>query len=484
MFSLFSPQKPTTEKPPLQLFDSLTNKKRLFTPLKNKSVTMYSCGPTVYDHIHIGNLRAYLLPDIAKRILSYNGFTVEHTINFTDFGHLTDDADAGEDKMMKALTRHHKPATLGAMREVAQLYIDSFKRDNLAFHNLPPTHYTPASSFVREQITLIKTLFEKGYAYETSDGIYFDISKFPTYGRIGNIDVKKLRDGARVAVNTEKRHPADFALWKKSLLGWESAWGKGFPGWHIECTAMCFATLGKQIDIHTGGEDLKYTHHNGEIAQAEAITGKPYVGYWLHNAHLAVDGTKVSKSLSNGIRLSSLADQGFPPIVYRYWLLTAHYRSPVNFTFDALRGAKQALFRLKRFLYEDCKNVNGGTVNEAYRQMFHAAINNDLDTPRALAILWEMVKDNSLSAADKVATIKHFDGVLDIGLSDTLTVERELAITDKADISPAVLELLAAREAARTARNWEESDRVRELINLHGYTVIDTPDGQQIEKVE
>lgn len=468
--------------PPLFFYNSLANKKEIFTPLSDKRVTVYSCGPTVYDHIHIGNLRAYLLPDLIKRVLIYNGYDVAHVINFTDFGHLTDDGDEGEDKMMKALKREGKPITLAAMREVAEIYIQSFKDDNAVFHNIPPTKYTPASDYIDDEIRLVKTLYEKGYAYEISDGIYFDISKFPTYGQIGNIDVQKLRDGARVEINPEKHHPADFALWKKSLLGWESDWGKGFPGWHIECTAMVFATLGKQIDIHTGGEDLKYTHHNGEIAQAEAVTGKPYVGYWLHNAHLSVDNTKISKSLGNGIRLSGLVDRGIPPLAYRYWLLTAHYRSPVNFTFEALTAAKQALFRLKRFVFEECKNTSGKPSTD-YLSRFTTFINDDLDTPRAVALMWEVVKDATLSNPDKVATLRDMDSVLDIGLSDdTETVTRELGIVEADSLPEEIQKLLDERTLARNIQNWDEADRIRQTLNYKGYIVEDTPQGQKISK--
>ncbi len=467
---------------PIYFYDSLTNTKKVFTPLSEKKVTMYSCGPTVYDHIHIGNLRAYLLPDLIKRVLIYNGYDVAHVINFTDFGHLTDDSDSGEDKMMKALKREGKPVTLAAMREVAETYMQSFKNDTDTFHNIPPTHYTPASEYIDDEIRLVRTLYEKGYAYETSDGVYFDISKFPTYGQIGTIDVQKLREGARVEINPEKHHPADFALWKKSLLGWESSWGKGFPGWHIECTAMIFATLGKQIDIHTGGEDLKYTHHNGEIAQAEAITGKPYVGYWLHNAHLSVDNTKISKSLGNGIRLSGLIDRGIPPLAYRYWLLTAHYRSPINFTFEALIAAKQALFRLKRFVFEESENKSG-TVNADYIVKFHAFINDDLDTPRAIALMWEILKDTSLSNPDKIATLREIDSVLDIGLNDdTETITRELGILEPTALPEDIQKLLDERMLARAVHNWPETDRIREALNFRGYIVEDTPQGQKISK--
>ncbi len=484
IFDIFSPQSSQATHPPLYFFNSASNTKEEFHSLKPGVATMYSCGPTVYDHIHIGNLRSFLLPDIIKRVLMYNGYEVKHTINFTDFGHLTDDGDEGEDKMMKALKREGMPITLTAMREVAQTYINSFKADCDAFRNIPPTTYTPASEYVEEQIKLIQTLVEKGYAYETSDGVYFDISKFPEYGLIGNVDLNKIKDGARVEVNPEKRHPADFALWKRGLLGWESAWGKGFPGWHIECTAMIFATLGKQIDIHTGGEDLKYTHHNGEIAQAEAITGKKYVSYWLHNAHLKINDTKIAKSLGNGIRLSTLVDRGYSPLIYRYWLLTGHYRTTTNFTFEALDASKQALFRLKRFIIEECKNEHG-TVNEEYRLKFHTAINDDLDTPRAIALMWEIVKDASILPADKVATLKEMDSVLDIGLSDEPDeIVRELGIVAPEDIPEEIQELLDKRELARATHNWDESDHIREALNLKGYTVEDTPQGQKVSKVK
>lgn len=481
-FYNFFTHKTITGHPPIYFFNSASHKKEVFTSLKQDVVTMYSCGPTVYDHIHIGNLRSFLLADIVKRVCLYNGYQVKHIINFTDFGHLTDDGDAGEDKMMKALKREGKPISLSAMREVANIYMKSFKEDNDAFRNLRPTKYTPASEYVKEQIRLIQTLYEKGYAYETSDGVYFDISKFPAYGLLGNINVNELQNGARVSVNSEKRHPADFALWKKGLLGWESMWGKGFPGWHIECTAMIFTTLGKQIDIHTGGEDLMYTHHNGEIAQAEAVTGKKYVSYWLHNAHLKINDTKIAKSLGNGIRLSGLIDHGYSPLVYRYWLLTGHYRSSMNFTFEALDATKQALFRLRRFVYEECKNISG-TVNESYREKFHTAINDDLDTAKAIALMWEVVKDPSLSNPDKVATLQEMDSVLDIGLSDEQSdVVRELGIVAREEIPAEIQELLDKREIARATHNWSEADYLREAINLKGYSIEDSPQGQKISK--
>lgn len=483
MFGLFGKKKPVaTEKKPVFFFNTATGEKEVFEPLKGNMVSIYSCGPTVYDHIHIGNLRAYLLPDLIKRTLAYNGYKVNHTINFTDFGHLTSDGDEGEDKMMKALKREGKPITLGAMRELAQVYIKSFKEDNEKFRNQPANNYASASNYVKEQIGLVKTLIEKGYAYETSDGVYFEVARFPKYGLLGNIDVSKIKEGARVEANPEKKHPADFALWKKGLLGWESEWGKGFPGWHIECTAMAFATLGKQIDIHTGGEDLKYTHHNGEIAQAESITGKQYVRCWMHNAFVTMDELKLAKSDGSGIRLLQLRDRGFTPEVFRYWLLMTHYRTPANFSFEAMKAAKQALYRLKRHVFEEYKNANG-SVNESYRARFHEAINDDLDTPKAIATMWEIVKDTSLSSGEKAATLREIDSVLDIGLSDKSDdAIHELGIIEPEDVPEEIQQLIEEREAARVARNYEEADRLREAINLKGYTLEDTPQGPRVSK--
>jgi cysteinyl-tRNA synthetase len=405
-------------------------------------------------------------------------------MNLTDFGHLTDDADAGEDKMMKGLRREGKPITLQAMRDLSDDYIAAFMNDLAELNMLPADTYSRASDYVREQIALIKTLEAKGYTYETSDGVYFDISKFPTYGKLGNVDVAQLKEGARVEVNPEKHHPADFALWKKGLLGWESAWGKGFPGWHIECTAMAFATLGRQIDIHTGGEDLKYTHHNGEIAQAEAATGKcTYVGCWFHNSFITIDGTKISKSLGNTISLHNLEDCGYSADTFRYWVLTSHYRSGSNFSFEALDGAKQALFRLKRYLIEEYKDAKG-VIHESYKNRFMEAVADDLNTPKAIAILWELVKDSTVSAGDKAATLRDFDKVIAIGLSDERDeVVRELGIMQPEEVPPEVQELLDKREIARATRNWEEADHIREALNLQGYVVEDTPQGQRVSKV-
>ncbi len=482
MLSLFKSKTSPEHTPQLVLYSTETRELAYFIPRQAPVVTMYTCGPTVYDYAHIGNLRPYVFADILKKTLEYNGYEVRHTINLTDFGHLTDDADTGEDKMMKGLKREGKPVTLAAMRELSDYYIDAFKVDIKKLRIKEPTTFSRASDYLREQIDLVKTLEEKGYTYETSDGVYFDIAKFPAYGRLGNIDLEKLRAGARVEENKEKHHPADFAVWKKGLLGWDSRWGKGFPGWHIECSAMAMATLGKEIDIHTGGIDHIHTHHNAEIAQSECATGKQYVRYWLHNEFITIDHGKIGKSLGNAINLKQLQDAGFSGDEYRYFLLTAHYRSPLNFTFDALKAAKQALFRLKRYIYEEYKNTPT-TPHPDYLQRFHEYINHDLDTPQAIALLFEITKDERLTAGEKCATMQAMDVVLDIGLRDKRDAGlASLGVVSLEEIPDIVQGLITARDRARSAKNWAESDRLRAEINLAGYAVEDTPQGTKVSK--
>ena len=471
-----------SDLPPLMLFNSESRKLETFTPLKRWEVSMYTCGPTVYDYAHIGNLRAFIFADILKRTLLYNGYNVNHTMNFTDFGHLISDADTGEDKILKGLKRENMDVSLKSMRMLSDKFIQAFKEDAELIELVEPNKYARASDYIKEQISLIKTLHEKGYTYETSDGLYFDISKFPTYGRLGNIDIKKLKEGARVDVNEEKRHPADFAVWKKGDLGWDSPWSKGFPGWHIECSAMAFATLGKQIDIHTGGVDNAPTHHNAEIAQSECATGKQFVQYWLHSEHIQIANEKIAKSEGNGMTLRDLINKGYSALDYRYWLLTAHYRTKTNFTFEALTSAQTALTRLKRFVFEECTDFHG-KINEEYRQKFIEAINDDLDTPKALALLWEMMKDTDVSDKDKRATIIEMDGVFGLALDkDIADGAEELGFVAHDDIPEEILQLLDEREAARVAQNWLEADRLRDAIALKGFIVEDTPEGAKVSK--
>lgn len=482
MFTNFFSKKDTPEVPEVTLYNTETSSLEPFVPLSPKMVTMYSCGPTVYDYAHIGNLRSYVFSDILKRTLLVHGYPVKHTINLTDFGHLSDDGDAGEDKMMKGLKREGLPVTLAAMRQLSDIYIDAFYDDMDSLRILPPTTWSRASDYLEAQIRLVETLTEKGYTYETSDGVYFDIGKFPAYGRLGNINLNELKSGARVEINSDKRHPADFAVWKKGLLGFESRFGKGFPGWHIECSAMALATLGKEIDIHTGGIDHIHTHHNAEIAQSECATGKKFVRYWMHNAFITIDSTKISKSLGNMINMRHLVDRGFTGDDYRYWLLTSHYRQTVNFSWEALTASKQALYRLKRYVYEDYKQI-AGKPDQAYVERFKAFLGNDLDTPGAVALLFEVAKDEKLDNKTKCATMQYFDSVLEIGLSDSLEDgKKTLGILTTKEIPEEIQALVDNREAARIARNWLEADNLRQALNLKGYTVEDTPHGPKISK--
>lgn len=482
MFTQLFGAKPVIHMRDVHLYNTESGKLEVFKPLDEKSVKIYSCGPTVYDYAHIGNLRSFVNADIVRRVLLRNGYVVKHTINFTDFGHLSSDGDAGEDKMMKGLKREGLPVTLDAMYQLSSRYIKAFEEDFHELRILPPTTWARASEYIKKQISLIKTLDEKGFTYETSDGLYFDISKFPTYGRLGKIDLGKLKSGARVEVNSEKRHPADFAVWKKSELGWDSRWGKGFPGWHIECSAMAMDTLGKQIDIHTGGEDLASTHHNAEIAQSEAATGKTFVKYWLHSAFITIDNTKISKSLGNTITLRHLMDRGFSGDDYRYWLLTAHYRSLINFSWDALKASKQALFRLKRYMYEDFKQKTS-IPDAVYLEKFDERLADDFDTPGAIAIMWDMLKDPKLDDKTKCGTLMAMDEVLDIGLSDDIyDGVRSLGVVGADEIPEDVQALIDNREAARIARNWEAADALRDAIKLKGYELEDTNHGPKVTK--
>jgi cysteinyl-tRNA synthetase len=466
----------------IHLYNTETKKLEIFEPYDARAVKMYSCGPTVYDYAHIGNLRSYVFADILKRVLVRNGYLVQHTINFTDFGHLTDDGDAGEDKMMKGLKREGLPVTLKSMVELSNQYIKAFEEDFDELRIIAPTTWARASEYVKQQISLIKTLDEKGFTYETSDGVYFDISKFPKYGRLGNIQIDELQSGARVEVNSEKKHPADFAVWKKGELGWDSRWGKGFPGWHIECSAMAMATLGKQIDIHTGGIDHIPTHHNAEIAQSEAATGKTFTKYWMHNAFITIDSKKVSKSLGNTITLRHLADRGFSGDDYRYWLLTAHYRSPVNFSWEALTAAKNALYRLKRHMYEEYKQK--ATAPDAeYLEKFDIRLADDLDTAGAIALMWDMIKDPKLDNTTKCGTLMAMDEVLDIGLSESVSDGvRSLGIIASDELPAEIQEMVDNREAARIARNWAEADKLRAAIAHKGYTLEDSTHGPKVTK--
>lgn len=451
-----------------------------FASMTPGKVKLYSCGPTVYDYQHIGNLSNPIFVDVLKRVLLHAGYSIEHVTNFTDFGHLTSDADSGDDKMMKGLKREGLAVTMDNMAKLGKTYAQAYLEDLQALNiDTNAITFPYASEYVPQQIAMVETLVQKGYAYETSDGVYFEVSRFPTYGCLGGVNLEELsQEHARVQENTEKRHPADFALWKKNPeMGWESPWGKGFPGWHIECSAMSRALLGPQIDIHTGGIEHIAVHHNNEIAQSECASGKkPFARFWMHRAHIRIDDTKISKSIGNTIYLRHLTDRGYSPLSYRYWLLTAHYRTPSNFTWEAQDAAHTAYKKLLR-LAAQWSTLPSAEPDTIYMNRCIEHLYNDLDTPKALAVLWDMVRDDAISESIRYATLRSFDNILGLGLDRASTETRTLHIDD---IPTQVRELFDARATARAAKDYTLSDELRHKIHALGYEVTDTGDSSTL----
>lgn len=459
----------------MKLYNTLTRSKDTFTPLAAE-VTIYACGPTVYNYAHIGNLRTYIFEDLLLRTLRLK-HKVKYVMNITDVGHLTSDADAGEDKMELGAAREGKSAW-----DIAKFYEQAFFKDFDALNCVRPTVISRATEHIGEMIALVKTLEEKGYTYKTSDGIYFDTSKFPAYDALmGKSNMAGLKCGARVEFSDEKKNAADFALWKFSPAGqkrqmeWESPWGIGFPGWHIECSAMSMKYLGPTLDIHCGGVDHIAVHHSNEIAQSEAATGKQYVRNWLHGEFLVLREGKMSKSSGVFLTVGELIKQGYSPLDYRYLCLGAHYRTQLEFTFESLDFARASLKNLREkvsALKKEALVVD--KFNEALQQKFISAVEDDLNMPRALACVWEALKSD-LAAGEKLAFLEFADSVLGLDLlKDAAPVE--------ADVPAEVAALLAARADARKNKNFALADELRDKISALGYTVKDTPQGQKTEK--
>ncbi|MEN9626759.1 MAG: hypothetical protein RL557_1087 [archaeon] len=452
----------------LKLFNTLGRKKQLFKPLDKKEVKMYICGPTVYWYQHIGNLRSYIFADVLKRVLLYNNFKVKQVINVTDVGHLTSDADEGEDKMEKAAAREGKKA-----QDIADYYFKIFKDDLEKLNIIEPWKWTKATEHIQEQIDLILILEKKGFTYKTNDGIYFDTSQFKDYGKLALLKKEGLQAGKRIAVG-DKKNSTDFALWKfsggeKRQQEWGSPWGVGFPGWHIECSAMAVKYLGKQFDIHTGGEDHIPVHHTNEIAQSEAAFGKkPWVKFWLHGSFLTFKGEKVSKSKGGLFTLSELEEKGFSAADYRYFCLTGHYRSQLEFSLENLTSAKNSLQRLKNIIAE---LKDEGKINQKYLKKFEQAINDDLNMPHALEVLWEMVRDKN--AAGKKETIKKMDEVFGLNI-----LEKEVI-----KIPEDVLQLVKEREKAREKKDWKKADELRQKISEKGFKIDDSGQQTKVSKI-
>jgi cysteinyl-tRNA synthetase len=452
----------------LQLYDTYTRSLRDFEPLHPPDVGLYTCGPTVYNYAHIGNLRTYIFEDILRRVLEFNGYNVKHVTNITDVGHLTSDADTGEDKMEAGAKRTGKSAW-----EIAELYTQAFKDDLRRLNILEPDIWCRATDHIQEQIAFIQCIEAKGYTYRTADGIYFDTSRSQDYGYLARLDIEGLRAGARVDV-AEKRHPTDFALWKFSLpeqkrqMEWASPWGVGFPGWHIECSAMSAKYLGTFFDIHCGGEDHIPVHHTNEIAQTQACHGTNLANFWLHGYFLQLNDEKMAKSSGEFLRLQTLIDRGYDPLTYRFLCLNAHYRSKLNFTWEGLAGAATALNRLRTAYYE-WDQV--GAPDRMYLNRFTAYINNDLNMPQAVALTWELVK-NDLPAAVKKATIYEFDRVLGLDLAKWEPSEEV--------VPEEIVRLVEQRQQARTEKRWQDADALRDQVIAAGYTIEDTPQGPRV----
>ncbi|MFH1129541.1 MAG: cysteine--tRNA ligase [Patescibacteria group bacterium] len=461
----------------IRLYNTLTRKKEIFKPIKKGFVGIYTCGPTVYSFAHIGNLRSYVFADILKRIFIYNKYKVKHVINVTDVGHLTSDADEGEDKIEKAALRENKKA-----EDIANYYFGFFKRDLEKLNILKPEIYCKATEHIKEQIELIKKLEKKGFTYKTSDGIYFDTSKIKDYGKLAQLKKEGLIAGKRIDFK-EKKNITDFALWKfsppiggasfslKRQQEWKSPWGVGFPGWHIECSAMSIKYLSEHFDIHTGGIDHIPIHHTNEIAQSEAATEKKFVNYWIHGEFLNFKGKKVSKSKGGLYTVSELQEKGFNPLAFRYLTFITHYRDPLNFSLESLQSAQESYNRLKNIIWE---NRDKRTKKE-YLKEFQKAINDDLNMPKALSIVWKMVRDKK--PARNASKLSCLAGEVDkvFGL--------DLLKKEKIEISSGVEDLIKDREQSRKNKDWQKSDELRDKIKSLGYTVEDTPEGQKIKKI-
>ena len=457
----------------LKIYNTLTRKKEEFKPINKDEVKMYSCGPTVYNFAHIGNLRAYLFMDNLRRVLKYNGYKLTHAMNITDVGHLVSDADEGEDKMLKAARRENKDPF-----EIADFYTNEFLKDMKRLNIDMPEIICRATQHIGIMEEYVKQIIENGYAYETENTIYFDTSKLDKYGVLSNRNIDEQKAGARVDFDQTKKNPTDFALWIKApenhLMKWDSFFGKSYPGWHLECSAMSKKYLGEVFDIHTGGMDHIPVHHENEIAQAKGFCGKIPANYWMHLDFLQVNGGKMSKSLNNLYTLDDLKEKGYEPEVYKMFNFSSHYKKPINFTFEAMDAAKVALNRLKEGYKRHL--VGEEIVEESFIKEFETrfleAINDDLNMPQALSVIWDVVKYEKKSKLLAELLLK-FDTVLG------LNIDKE----EKIDIPEEIINIVEERKQARLNKDWNKSDELRDKLMSLGYTVKDTKDGMEVNKI-
>lgn len=464
----------------IKLYNTLTRKKETLKPIKKGVVSMYTCGPTVYNYAHIGNLRTYVFMDLLRRTLKYNNLKLNGVMNITDVGHLLSDGDTGEDKMAKTAREQKKTPT-----EIANYYTKVFFDDLKKLNIEKPEHIPKATDYIKEMIEFVSSLIKNGHAYETDDGIYYDVSTFKDYGMLSGNRLEDQLAGARIEVNLQKRHPADFALWKKApknhIMQWPSPWGMGYPGWHIECSAMGNAILGETFDIHTGGIDHIPVHHENEIAQNFGYCGSKSANFWIHSEFMLINNGKMSKSLKNVYTLSDLEKKGFSVMDFRYFCLNTHYRKKLNFTFKALTSSQTALNRLVDLLatHKDAKKSKNSNLKE-YKKRFKDAINDDLNVPLALGVLWEMLKEEKNKAVFETAI--SFDQVFGLGLKDLVsslsqTKERGSVVPDN------ILKLAEKRLNAKKEKNYNLADSLREEIKKEGFLITDTKEGYTITQI-
>ena len=465
----------------IEFYDTRSREQRPFEPLTPGKVGIYTCGPTVYAEQHVGNVRSRLFSDLLKRFLISEGFDVTHVINITDVGHLVSDADDGEDKMEAAAKRAGQTAG-----EIAAHYTELWRQDGAAVNCLPPEHNPKATDHIEEQIELAKTLDAGGYLYSISDGLYFDTSRFPRYAELAGLDLEGQSEGARIGITVGKRNPSDFAVWKfaeegvQRLQEWDSPWGVGFPGWHLECSAMSSRYLGERFDIHTGGIDLATVHHTNEVAQSECGFGvHPWVSFWMHNEFLSMGGSeggdeKMSKSKGNVKTLTDLIDRGIDPLAFRYFFLQAHYRQQQSFSDEAIGSAAKGFKRLQKIATELEAVEGDGSADEQapYRARFREALADDLNAPRAMAVVWDVARSDSLADVDRRDLMRAFDPVLGLQLGCASAV-----VADKWESDPRIDGLLAERNNAREAKDWATADRVRDELAAEGIEIVDSPEG-------
>jgi len=473
----------------MNLYNTLSKTKEEFKPLNPGKVGMYTCGPTVYGYVHIGNLRAYLFSDTIRRYLEYAGYEVRQIKNITDVGHLTDDdlgqGDSGEDKMEKAAEREKKTP-----EEIAKFYEEYFRQAEKEMNILPAHYFPKATAHVPQMIKIIEVLLKKGLAYEKNGNVFFDVTKFPDYGKLSGNTLDNLKVGARLEEHPDKKNPWDFALWlkapEKHILKWDSPWSKGYPGWHIECSAMSTEYLGNTLDIHTGGEDNIFPHHEAEIAQTEGYTGQKFVNYWLHIRHLMVDGKKMSKSKGNLYKLDDIKDKGFSPMDLRLIFLSSHHSSQLNFTWEALEQARKNLQRINDFVL-NLEAVAAGNVSAAenfnadsFREKFEAAMDDDLNTPLALSVVYEMITDVNKKIAEN--SFSSEDAKKTLALWKKMNSVFGFVLSGQAEIPEEIKKLVQERESARQGKDFKKSDDLRALIEKKGYIVEDTKDGSSIKQ--